>query len=154
MSGAVQSEMIRCVAHSVNRFTIEIATTPQEFRAEYERVVPLVPIAEVRSLAARRGRRCSIANGDLARAGRSGPVHVRSTEQSIRELWESRDHLCPSHQGVRIGAGSSRRPVVHRAVSQVEARWRETTRLCRLGVPLVGAGAVGRRCVRQPASPA
>jgi hypothetical protein len=54
MSGAVQSETIRCVTHSVNRFTIEIATAPQEFRARYERVVPLVPMAEVRSLAARR----------------------------------------------------------------------------------------------------
>jgi hypothetical protein len=31
MAGAVQGDMIRCVAHSANRFTIEIATTPQEF---------------------------------------------------------------------------------------------------------------------------
>jgi hypothetical protein len=39
MSGAVQSETIRCVAHSVNRFTIEIATTPQEFRRRAARAV-------------------------------------------------------------------------------------------------------------------
>ena len=51
MSGAVQSETIRCVGHSVNRFMFEMATTPQEFRARYERAVPLVPLAEVRSLA-------------------------------------------------------------------------------------------------------
>jgi hypothetical protein len=43
MSGAVRSETIRCVAHSVNRFMLEIATTPQEFRARYERAVPFVP---------------------------------------------------------------------------------------------------------------
>jgi hypothetical protein len=53
MSGAVQGETIRRVTHSVNRFTIEIATTPQEFRARYERAVPLVPMTEVRALAAR-----------------------------------------------------------------------------------------------------
>jgi hypothetical protein len=38
----------------VHRFTIEIATTPQEFRATYERAVPRVPVAEVRALAAQR----------------------------------------------------------------------------------------------------
>jgi hypothetical protein len=54
MSGTVQGETIRCVTHSVNRFTIEIATTPQEFRERYERAVPPVPVAEVRALAARR----------------------------------------------------------------------------------------------------
>jgi hypothetical protein len=54
MSGAAPSDPIRCVPHSVNRFTIEIATTPQEFRARYERAVPLVPLAEVHALAARR----------------------------------------------------------------------------------------------------
>ena len=42
MSGAVQSETIRCVAHSVNRFTIEIATTPHEFRARYERALSML----------------------------------------------------------------------------------------------------------------
>jgi hypothetical protein len=53
MSGAVQSETIRCVAHSVNRFTIEIAATPRGISSEIRACGSLVPIAEVRSLAAR-----------------------------------------------------------------------------------------------------
>ena len=48
-----QGETIRCVTHSVNRFTIEIATTPRDFRTSYERAVPLLPVAEVHALAAR-----------------------------------------------------------------------------------------------------
>ena len=53
MSGAVQNTPVRCVAHIVNRITIAIDTTPGEFRARYERAVPLVPVADVRALAAR-----------------------------------------------------------------------------------------------------
>jgi hypothetical protein len=53
MSGAVQNTPVRCVAHIVNRITIAIDTTPGEFRARYEQAVPLVPLGEVRALAAR-----------------------------------------------------------------------------------------------------
>ena len=51
MSVAVHTET--CVQHNVNRITIEIATTPREFRARYESAVPLLPVAEIRALAER-----------------------------------------------------------------------------------------------------
>ena len=45
--------MSNTVTYSVTRLTVEIATTPKEFRARYEEAVPPLPIADVRALAAR-----------------------------------------------------------------------------------------------------
>jgi hypothetical protein len=96
MSGAVQSDMIRCVAHSVNRFTIEIATTPQEFRAEYERVelsnpcaAPSADLTEPRS-----------ARSYTARAICS--IRVRTTHDPAIAIRDMRTSRVPEGPGRRL----------------------------------------------------
>jgi hypothetical protein len=44
---------VEMVSHAVNRFTIAIDATADEFRQQYERAVPPVPMADLQSLAAR-----------------------------------------------------------------------------------------------------
>jgi hypothetical protein len=44
---------VETVSHAVNRFTIAIDATADEFRQQYERAVPQVPVADLQALAAR-----------------------------------------------------------------------------------------------------
>jgi hypothetical protein len=44
---------VETVSHAVNRFTIAIDATADEFRQQYERAVPPVPMADLQALAAR-----------------------------------------------------------------------------------------------------
>jgi hypothetical protein len=45
--------LVETVSHTVNRFTIAIDSTADEFRQQYEQAVPPVPMADLRALAAR-----------------------------------------------------------------------------------------------------
>jgi hypothetical protein len=47
------STSIRSVSRSVRRWTVDIASTPRDFRARYERAVPPLPVADVQALAGR-----------------------------------------------------------------------------------------------------
>jgi hypothetical protein len=51
----VTGDAVTAVKRDVVRFTIEVESTPQAFRARYERAVPPLPTAEIQALAARRG---------------------------------------------------------------------------------------------------
>ena len=51
--GIPEAASIRGVSRTVNRWTVEVESTPRDFRARYERAVPPLPAVEVRALAAR-----------------------------------------------------------------------------------------------------
>jgi hypothetical protein len=53
MRGVSTSTSINGVSRTVNRWTIEIDSTPEDFRGRYELAVPSLPVAEVQALALR-----------------------------------------------------------------------------------------------------
>src|SRR5262249_60871276 len=46
----MSSRSVRPVHYSVNRLTVEVAATPQEFRSRYEQAVPPLPVEQVKAL--------------------------------------------------------------------------------------------------------